>query len=98
MSDESGIENLSGRVGRPVQIQLKCTPGTGAIWYPKTTPTGAALSREDSEPLGPGVGGAVLQKFAFQADSAGTYELVFELKRAWETVVRQEKRVVVRVE
>ena len=51
----------------------------------------------DAIPEGGGIGGAVKQVFQFQADAPGTYELSFQLKREWETDVRDERRVVIQV-
>ena len=98
MNEEIEIEHLSARVGKPLRVRLESIPGTGAIWYLLKSPAHASVEPADSEAMSSGVGGAVRQVFVFQADADGTYELDFELKRSWETVVRRRRRVVVRVE
>jgi predicted secreted protein len=91
-------ESLTARVGEPVRIVLSSTPGTGAMWYPSSIPPHAEIATMDSIPTGTGVGGSVQQVFLFTADAPGTYTLSFQLKRAWEPVVRSERHFIIRVD
>lgn len=97
-SDSTADNQLTGKVGSPVQILLESTPGTGAIWYAPPSPPHTTITSLDSKPLGSGVGGSVQQVFVFQADAPGTYTLDFRLKREWETEVRRERKVVIRID
>ncbi len=90
-------QSLTGCVGVPVRILLESTPGSGAIWYAPTPPTGTTIDSLDSIPASPGIGGSVQQVFLFQADAPGIYTLDFQLKRTWEPVVRDERSVIIRI-
>jgi predicted secreted protein len=96
-SDSTDDNQLTGRVGEPVQIRLASTPGTGAIWYAPPSPPHTTIESMASKPLGSGVGGSVQQVFVFRADAPGTYPLEFRLKREWEKEVRKEQKVVIRI-
>ena len=90
-------QHLTGCVGVPVRILLESTPGSGAIWYAPAPPPGTTIDSLDSIVAGPGIGGSVQQVFLFRADAPGIYTLDFQLKRAWEPVVRDERSVIVRI-
>ena len=93
MSTENTMDTMKARVGEPLNIRLASTPGTGAIWHLASEPANTNVRHEDAEPIGKGVGGPVTQIFVFTAKRAGAYELVFVLKRAWETNVQSRTRV-----
>ena len=97
MSPTASSDELTGIVGEPVSILLQSTPGTGAIWYAPEAPPQSTIESLDAIPEGGGIGGAVHQVFEFQADAPGTYELSFQLKREWETAVREERQVVIQI-
>ena len=84
-------------MGEPVSILLESTPGTGAIWYAPAAPPQTTIESVDAIPASRGIGGAVQQVFEFRADAPGTYELSFQLKREWETAVREERQVVIQI-
>ena len=97
MSTAASGDKRTGIVGEPVSILLESTPGTGAIWYAPAAPPHTTIESVDAIPAGRGIGGAVLQVFEFRADAPGTYELSFQLKREWETAVREERQVVMQI-
>jgi len=88
---------LTGCVGVPLRVLLTSTPGTGAIWYAPAAPPGTTIDSLDAIPASPGIGGPVHQVFLFKADAPGTYTLDFQLKRAWEPIVREERHLVIKV-
>ncbi len=97
MSPEASSDWVTGGVGEPVRISLESTPGTGAIWYAPAAPPNTTIESLDAIPAGQGMGGPVHQIFLFRAEAPGTYELCFQLKREWETVVRAERQLVIRI-
>ena len=85
------------RTGQEFSVDLKSTPGSGAIWYYAPLSGAPALAREDRTPDA-NIGGALLQTFVFRADATGERTLTFELKRSWEKVVRRRVCVTAVVE
>ena len=86
----------SARVGEEFAVDLESTPGSGAIWYCVPFSDAVILAREERKPSDD-IGGTLLQTFVFHADAPGTYLLHFELKRAWEKIVRSRVSVTVSV-
>lgn len=77
-------------------VELESIPGSGAIWYYVPSSDMVKLAREERKASAE-IGGALLQVFVFRAEVPGTYILNFELKRAWEHVVRRRTSVTVSV-
>ncbi len=88
---------LQGKVGTELRIELKSTPGTGSVWATPDVPAGCWI--EDAGPVvaASGIGDTATQRFRFGARKAGRYSLLFELKRPWESAVRELQPVVVEI-
>jgi predicted secreted protein len=81
---ERPAQRLQTAVGQPLTIELSALPGAGFLWQMPAVPAGCSLQAGPSGPAGPGVGGAVPQRFVFSAIQAGPQTLRFALQRAWE--------------
>src|SRR5262245_36030728 len=88
---------LEAGVGQTLVIELESMPGAGVVWSPTPVPDDCTLTRSDSVPTGPGIGGPALQRFVFTCGKSGRRRLRFELKRPWESVVRAVQLVEVDV-
>jgi predicted secreted protein len=86
MADEQPA--VSASEGSEFQIELDSRPGTGAIWYLKSS-TGPELVRQETDAKTNDAGGVTAQKFIFRANRPGSHEIEFELKRPWEKEVRR---------
>ena len=89
--------DLSVKTGEEFEINLTSTPGSGAVWYLTPVPPMPELIQQETTPQGAGVGGPATQRFVFRCDQAGTYQLSFDLKRAWEPTVRSHATASVQV-
>lgn len=80
------------RVGEAFEVRLRSTPGSGSLWYlqPRSPALDLVETRLDPEPS---IGGQAEQTFILRCSRVGSYELHFQLKRAWEQQVRQEMTV-----
>jgi predicted secreted protein len=78
----------SARSGQAFTVDLESTPGSGTIWYYVPTSGAPELAQEDRKPSAD-IGGTLVQTFVFRIGAPGTYLLQFELKRAWENIVRR---------
>jgi len=86
----------SAHPGEEFAIDLESTPGSGAIWYYVPISGAPTLAREERKPSD-NIGGTLIQTFVFRAGAPGTCLLHFELRRAWEEIVRRRVSVTVSV-
>ena len=69
-------------------LELTCSAGTGYAWHlAQAHPLVKLVRTEIIAEAGKSrvVGGTARQRFELRATAAGSYELTFGLKRAWET-------------
>jgi predicted secreted protein len=97
MADSEGPTHLSVRRGQEFTVELKSYPGSGAQWR-YASPDGPQLISETTQSQNESIGSAATQVFTFRADTPGSYDLIFELKRAWEPSARGRKEIKVDVE
>jgi predicted secreted protein len=83
---------ITAQVGDTVSLALPETPGTGYRWRLISPLT---VVSDEFQPSGaaPGAGGE--RVFVVEVGSAGRHELLAELIRPWETVVRDVRTFVV---
>jgi predicted secreted protein len=81
--DESGIETFEGQ---EFEVVLADLPGAGYEWVPREVPPGLVLLTADwADPL-PGQAGASRRRsFRLAAERPGSFRLVFQLVRPWES-------------
>ena len=96
MDDSEGPTHLSVRKGQEFKVELKSYPGSGAVWR-YVSPESPQLVSETTESQDDSIGAAALQVFTLRADVSGSYDLIFELKRAWESSPRKLKQIKVDV-
>lgn len=89
-------QRLAGGIGQPCRIALPSLPGSGATWYVDSSaaPLRVTLERTVGEQ---GARRPGSQVFLVVGEAPGDYELRFVLKRAWESQVRNSRRVVFQV-
>ena len=97
MDELEAQDNLSVTRGERFSVELKNYPGSGALWD-FVLPEGIEFIEKTAKPLGEGIGGEVLQVFTFRSDTPGSHNLVFTLKRPWESAARRRKVITVQVE
>src|SRR6266576_569296 len=73
--------------GQEFKVELKSYPGSGAVWR-YASPDGPQLISETTQSQDESIGAAATQVFTLRADTPGSYNLVFQLKRAWESSPR----------
>ncbi len=88
---------LHGKAGAQVPIELKSTPGAGAVWVTPDVPAGCWIEEGTKAASETGVGGATTQRFQFGARKPGRYTVQFELKRRWESVAREVQSVEIEI-
>jgi Chagasin family peptidase inhibitor I42 len=86
----------SARSRQAFTVDLESTPGSGTIWYYVPISGAPELAQEDRKPSA-NIGGTLVQTFVFRIGAPGIYLLQFELKRAWENIVRRRISVTVSV-
>jgi hypothetical protein len=91
-------EQLTGGPNAQIRIALEASPGSGAMWFPSTVPDNAILHKGRIVPDDSSIGGQAVQEFLFQASAAGTYVVVFELKRPSDNIVRRRHEVTIRID
>ena len=96
MDESEGPTHLSIGKGQEFTVELKSYPGSGATWR-YAAPDGPQLVGETTQSQNESIGAAALQVFTLRADTPGSYNLVFELKRAWESSPRGRKEIKVDV-
>jgi Chagasin family peptidase inhibitor I42 len=85
-------------VAHEVVIELEATPGAAMMWQRPNPPAGCQLSEGEIVPKpGSAIGGQALQRFVFCCVRPGQVELLFELKRPWESEVRAVQQVTVKL-
>ena len=80
-------QNIHARVGETFEITLGGSAGTGFRWEFDPQPASTELVKlleESREPTSTVPGGQTIQRFQFQALSAGKGDLTFRNRRAWE--------------
>jgi predicted secreted protein len=83
---------ITARVGDTVSLALPETPGTGYRWR-LVSPLRVVSESFTAAGTAPGAGGE--RVFVVEVDSVGRHELLAELTRPWETVVRDVRTFVV---
>lgn len=96
MDDSQDPTHLSARTGRDFKVELKTYPGSGAMWRYASL-EGPQLIGETTQNLDDSIGAAAVQVFTLRGDRPGSYDLIFELKRAWEPTPRDRKEIKVDV-
>jgi predicted secreted protein len=97
MDEPEAPTHLRVSKGQEFNVELKSYPGSGAVWH-YVSPDGPQLVRETTKSQDDSIGSAALQVFTLRADTPGSYNLIFELKRAWEPSPRGRKEIKVDVE
>jgi predicted secreted protein len=91
MPNASGVSPTDATVvtaasGTEIVLELAAAPTTGYVWEPPVIPPGLLLvDRSHTAARAGAVGGAGTETFRVRVTAAGTYDLVFALKRPWET-------------
>ncbi|MEO6603870.1 MAG: protease inhibitor I42 family protein [Polyangiaceae bacterium] len=90
-----GAATLTVAVGAPFEIELGSPATAGYLWQLLPPPVGVQLIASHRNPAPPkaALGDSGLQVFQLQANQAGCFELVFQLKRPWESAVAEARRV-----
>ncbi len=89
-------QHLAGGVGQPCRIALPSQPGSGATWYVDSSASPLRVTLEQTvDQQGARRRGS--QVFLVVGEAPGDYELRFVLKRAWESQMRNSRRVVFQV-
>ena len=71
--------------GSEIELQLAAAPTTGYVWEPRIIPPGRVIVGRSHTPAAPStIGGTGTDSFRVRVTAAGTYDLVFVLKRPWE--------------
>jgi predicted secreted protein len=96
MDDSEDPTQLSVDKGQEFKVELESFPGSGAVWR-YVSPAGPQLVSETTKSRDDSIGAAALQVFTLRADVPGSYDLIFELKRAWESSPRRRKEIKVEV-
>jgi predicted secreted protein len=96
MDDSQSPTHLSARPGQEFKVELKTYPGSGAMWRYASS-DGPQLISDTTQTLDDSIGAAAIQVFTLRADNPGSYDLIFELKRAWEPSPRDRKEIKVDV-
>lgn len=93
MSEAEAKTQLSVAPDQDFDVELESYPGSGAKW--QFIPQGDVprLVQQTTRVSDQGIGAAATQIFTFHSDAPGTYQLVFELKRAWEPSARNRKEI-----
>lgn len=97
MDEPEGPKHLAVGKGQEFKVELKSYPGSGAVWR-YASPDGPQLVSETTQSQDESIGSAATQVFTLRADTPGSYNLIFELKRAWEPSPRGRKEIKVDVE
>lgn len=80
-----GVQRIQRYEGEELDVVLSDLPGAGYEWAPRSVPSGLVLLAADwATPVPPAVGASRGRTFRFRAERAGTYELLFDLRRPWE--------------
>jgi len=96
MDDSEDPTHLSAVEGQEFKVELKSYPGSGAAWR-YVSSEGPQLVSETTESQDDSIGAAAVQVFTLRADVSGSYDLIFELKRTWESSPRRRKEIKVDV-
>jgi predicted secreted protein len=96
MDDSQGPTYVSARTGQEFKVELQTYPGSGAMWRYASS-DGPQLVRKTTQTLEDSIGAAAFQVFTLRGDNPGSYDLIFELKRAWEASPRDRKEIKVDV-
>ena len=81
--DGSMIETSEGE---QFEVVLADLPGAGYEWVPREMPSGVVLLTTDwADPLPPDAGASRRRAFRLAAEQPGSYRLVFQLVRPWES-------------
>lgn len=91
------VQSFRRYEGEELDVVLSDLPSAGYEWSPVDVPQGVVLlSAEWAAPVPPALGASRGRLFRFRAERAGTYELLFDLRRPWEPhdVPPHERRVV----
>ena len=71
--------------GTEIELQLAAAPTTGYAWEPRIIPAGLVIAGRSHTPADPStIGGTGTDTFRVRVTAAGSYDLVFVLKRPWE--------------
>ncbi len=85
---------LTVAAGTPFEVALGSAPSTGYMWQLQSLPTGVQLLGSDfSQPPDAAIGDGGTQIFHLKTERAGRFELLFELKRRWETTPIQTRQI-----
>ena len=93
-------EKIFAKLHEEFEIRLISVPSTGYIWQLETCPEQLQLLDTIYEHIEgqPTVGGSMTQIFRFRGTAPGQYEIVFVLKRQWETTSVNQSKFRVTVE
>ncbi len=75
---------LQGEVGKKLTIDLEAIPGAGYMWVAAQVPQELEIVSQKIISISKAIGGNSVQRFAVIPCQAGSYSMVFELKRRWE--------------
>lgn len=92
----NSTQRLASNIGQACRIALPSYPGSGASWYVDSNAAPVRVTLEETRSAADPQG-AASQIFLVIGEAPGDYELRFVLKRAWETEVRNSRRVVLQV-
>jgi predicted secreted protein len=72
--------------GTEIVLQLAASPTTGYVWQARSVPPGLTVVGQSFAPAdSKSVGGGGVESVRVLVNASGTYDLVFELKRPWES-------------
>jgi predicted secreted protein len=78
-------------------VQLESNPTSGFRWQFVPVAGEPELINETTVPNSQAIGGPASQIFTFRASTPGTYKLVFELRRSWESSASSRKEIIAEV-
>lgn len=91
-------DTINTKAGSEFSVRLPANASTGYVWEIESLPKGVELLGSGPEAK-PGTetkpGDSTTKLFRFRANSAGKYEICFQLKRKWEKTPIETKTVVV---
>jgi predicted secreted protein len=88
---ESG--SVEAAVGETFEVELEGVPTSGFLWEAVVVPEDLVRLVGDDVDAAPGpIGGSAVQRFRFEALSAGEAELGFAYRRPWESKPPAEER------
>jgi len=89
--------SIKTRLAEQFTVELDANPTTGYEWQVEFPRKMLRLVRRELSPPGPEIGGAVKQRFVFEALSKGNAVLELSYKRSWEPRALEARKISVQI-